>query len=280
MFKSIEVYEEARGASIPRIDLDDDYQEGDIAWVETPLNPTGEALDIQHYAKKIHAVGGKLIVDATFAPPPLQNPLLWGADVVMHSGTKYFGGHSDLLAGVLIVKSDEEWKKLWNNRTYIGNVMGSLESWLLLRSLRTLHLRVIRQSQTATALAEWLNKFANIPEGETLEGVPSGLVTRVHHSSLQDKTKFNPETQLTGGHSPTFAVILSNIVQAKAFPRNLHYWTSATSLGGVESLIEWRRRSDPNADPKLLRLSVGVEDFEDLKNDLKKALIAVKDLKE
>ncbi|KIJ37385.1 hypothetical protein M422DRAFT_781742 [Sphaerobolus stellatus SS14] len=278
MLPSIKQYESARDEPIPQIDLDDEYQEGDVAWLETPLNPTGEALDIQHYADKIHKVDGTLVVDATFAPPPLQNPLLWGADIVMHSATKYLGGHSDLLAGVLVVKTVEEWRKLWYSRTYIGNVMGSLESWLLLRSLRTLHLRVPRQSETATALAAWLQKFTTLPSGESLEGVPGGLITTVYHASLQDKSKFDPTTQLTGGFSPTFSFVFSNVAQAKAFPHRLHYWTGATSLGGVESLIEWRKRSDPDADPKLIRLSVGVEDFEDLKNDLLQGFGAVKDL--
>lgn len=115
---------------------------------------------------KVHAVGGKLIVDSTFAPPPLQYPFKWGADMIMHSGTKYFGGHSDLLCGVLITKTREEWYPLWNDRTYIGNTPGNLESWLLLRSLRTLHLRVPRQSENATALAGWLAKGGDgVPEG-------------------------------------------------------------------------------------------------------------------
>ncbi|KAF8514865.1 cystathionine gamma-synthase [Hysterangium stoloniferum] len=280
VFQAIKVYQQSRDVEVSLIGLDAEYQEGDAAWLETPLNPTGEAKDIKYYADKIHAVGGKLVVDATFAPPPLQNPLKWGADIVLHSATKYLGGHSDLLSGVLVVPTSEEWKKLWENRTFFGNTMGSLEAWLLLRSLRTLHLRVSRQSQTATALAAWLNQLASIPNGQTLDGVPAGVLFRVHHASLQEKTTFDPATQLTGGYGATFAILLSNPAQARSFPHRLQYWIAATSLGGVESLIEYRKRTDPRCDPRLLRLSVGVEDLEDLKSDIRNALNAVADLKD
>ncbi|THH02452.1 hypothetical protein EW026_g449 [Hermanssonia centrifuga] len=108
---TIDVYKRSRTADIEIIGIDDEYKPGDLCWLETPLNPTGEARDIKYYADKIHAVGGKLIVDSTFAPPPLQYPFKWGADVILHSGTKYFGGHSDLLCGVLVVKTLDEWKE-------------------------------------------------------------------------------------------------------------------------------------------------------------------------
>ncbi|GJJ07204.1 hypothetical protein Clacol_001404 [Clathrus columnatus] len=275
---TIGVYQQSREIPVNVIGLEEEYQEGDVIWLETPLNPTGEAKDIQYYAEKAHKVNAVLVVDATFAPPPLQDPFKWGADVVMHSATKYLGGHSDLLSGVLVVKNKEEWLKLWQYRTYVGNIMGSLEAWLLLRSLRTFHLRIPRQSQTATALAAWFNTLKAIPKGETLDGIPGGIVVDVKHASLQDKSSFNPATQLTGGYGATFAVLLSNEAQAKTFPHRLKYWTCATSLGGVESLIEYRKRSDKNADPRLLRLSVGVEDLEDLKNDLKDGILAVANL--
>jgi len=226
----------------------------------------------------VHAVGGKLVVDATFAPPPLQNPLKWGADLVLHSATKYLGGHSDLLSGVLVTKSAYEWQKLWGNRTYSGNMMGSLESWLLLRSLRTLHLRIPRQSESATALAAWLNQFTSVPAGQEVDDVPGGLVIRVQHASLQDKTGFDPATQLTGGYGATFAIMLRTAAQAKSLPHRLELWIAATSLGGVESLIEYRLRSDSTSDPRLIRLSVGIEDLVDLKNDLRRGLNAVAQL--
>ncbi|KAI0069148.1 cystathionine gamma-synthase [Artomyces pyxidatus] len=267
-----------RGRTLEVVDLDDDFTGVDLAWVETPLNPTGEARNLQHYADKvIHAVGGRLLVDATFGPPPLQSPFKWGTDIILHSGTKYLGGHSDLLAGVLVVKTDEEWGKLWFDRIALGNVLGSLEAWLLLRSLRTLHLRVPRQSATATALADWLNKIANTPKGESFDGVAGGIVTKVWHSSLQgkDASGWSPEQQMEGGHSPTFAMLLDNAEAAGALPHLLKYFIPATSLGGVESLIEQRRRSSPNDDPRLLRISVGVEELVDMKADFRQAFKAL-----
>ncbi|KXN83716.1 hypothetical protein AN958_00858 [Leucoagaricus sp. SymC.cos] len=256
------------------IDIDADFKAGDLCWIETPLNPYGICRDIQHYADKIHKVGGILAVDSTFGPPPLQDPFKFGADCIMHSGTKYFGGHSDLLCGVLVVKTEEEWRKLHHDRTYLGCPMGSLEAWLLLRSLKTLHLRVPRQSQTATALAKWLDSLSKVPEGQTIEGISAGLVTRVWHSSLQgtDARGFNPQDQMPGGFNSTFSVELATIELASRLPHLLEFFVPATSLGGVESLVEHRLGSDPGADPTIVRLSIGVEEFEDLKADLRQAL--------
>ncbi|KAK7695476.1 hypothetical protein QCA50_000112 [Cerrena zonata] len=188
----------------------------------------------------------------------------------MHSGTKYFGGHSDLLCGVLVAKTKEEWEKLWHARTYFGNMMGSLEAWLLLRSLRTLHLRVPRQSETATKLAQWLHKAS---KGKGAEGIPAGVIDTVWHSSLQGKDArgWEPSKQMEGGWNATFSILLTNQEYASLLPHKLKYFVPATSLGGVESLIEQRVASDASADPRLVRISVGVEDFEDLKADLTRA---------
>lgn len=270
---TIEVYRKTRGGNVEIIGIDDDFQTGDLCWLETPLNPTGEARDIQFYADKVHAVGGKLVVDSTFAPPPLQYPFKWGADCVMHSGTKYFGGHSDLLCGVLVVKTADEWGKLWNDRTFLGNMMGSLESWLLLRSLRTLHVRVPKQSVTATGLAQWLSQASQTRSGQSFDGVPGGLIEKVWHSSLQGKDErgFEPSKQLEGGWNATFAILLAKADHATQLPHLVKYFIPATSLGGVESLMEQRVQSDPGADPRLIRISVGVEELEDLKDDLRKA---------
>ncbi|KAJ7179222.1 Cys/Met metabolism PLP-dependent enzyme-domain-containing protein [Mycena filopes] len=257
------------------IKLDDDFQRGDLCWLETPLNPTGESRDIQYYANKVHKVGGKLIVDSTFAPPPLQYPFKFGADCILHSATKYFGGHSDLLAGVLVVRTKEEWDTLQSDRTYLGSSMGSLDGWLLLRSLRTFHLRLPRQSETATALVEWLQKIVSIPEGQVFEGIPGGILTRVSHSSLQGKDSrgFDPMAQqMIGGGNPTFSIELSKAEYAAWFPHSLEYFTPATSLGGVESLAEYRYSWDPTSNPRAVRISIGVEDLDDLKADIRQAL--------
>ncbi|KAK2466138.1 hypothetical protein APHAL10511_001780 [Amanita phalloides] len=271
---SIEIYRKSTGSGVELIDLDDEYRPGDLCWLETPVNPVGESRDIQYYADKVHKVGGKIMVDSTFGPPPLQFPFKWGADCVLHSGSKYFGGHSDLLCGILVVKTAEEWKVLHHNRTYMGNMIGSLEAWLLLRSLRTLHLRIPRQSATATALANWLNQIAKTSPGQSYNGVPGGIVNKVWHSSLQcrDSRGFEPGKQMEGGWNATFAILLNKAELAAKLPSLLHCLVPATSLGGVESLIEYRLQSDPGADPRLLRLSVGVEDLEDLKSDLRQGI--------
>ncbi|KAF7790899.1 hypothetical protein EIP86_001857 [Pleurotus ostreatoroseus] len=267
---TIEVYKRSKDVELELISLDDEFKPGDLCWLETPLNPTGEARDIKYYADKIHAVGGTLLVDSTFAPPPLQYPFKWGADIVMHSGTKYFGGHSDLLCGVLVVKTKEEWTKLWSQRTFLGNMMGSLESWLLLRSLRTLHLRVPRQSENATVIAQWLSKAAG---GKAHDGIPAGVIETVWHSSLQGKDSrgWEPRVQMEGGWNPTFGILLTKKEYATLLPHATKFFIPATSLGGVESLIEHRIASDAGADPRLIRLSIGVEDVEDLKADLRRA---------
>ncbi|KAI0675568.1 cystathionine gamma-synthase [Trametes maxima] len=265
--ETLEVYKRTRGSDLTLIGLDDEFQPGDLCWLETPLNPSGEARDIKYYADKAHAAGGSFIVDSTFAPPPLQFPFKWGADMIMHSGTKYFGGHSDLLCGVLVAPTLEKWKELWHLRTFTGNMMGSLESWLL---LRTLHLRVPRQSESATELVQWLAKGAG---GKAADGIPAGMIDKVWHSSLQgvDARGFDPKTQHEGGWNATFLISLTNEKNAALLPHSLQYFVPATSLGGVESLIELRIQSDAKADPRLIRISVGVEDVEDLKEDLRQA---------
>jgi cystathionine beta-lyase/cystathionine gamma-synthase len=271
----IQTYGRDRGIKI--VDWDDDFEGIDLCWVETPVNPTGEARNLQYYADKIHSCGGRLVVDSTFAPPPLQYPFKFGADIILHSASKYLGGHSDLLGGVLIVKSPGEWGKLQLDRIALGGVLGSLESWLLLRSLRTLHLRVPRQSANATVLAQWLNNIASTPKGQSFDGVMGGVIKKVWHSSLQkeDASGWSPNQQMEGGHSPTFAILLENADVASSLPLSLKVFTAATSLGSVESLIEQRARSSPGEDPRLVRISVGVEDVSDLKQDLRNALQAV-----
>lgn len=143
----IEIHKKLTG--LKKLSLDcpaEELEAGDIIHVETPLNPTGEARNLKAFAEKAHSRGAFLTVDATFAPPPLQDPFLWGADIVMHSGTKYIGGHSDMLCGVLAVnpaRAKEGWfDKLFEERLFLGSVMGSMEGWLGVRSIRTLELRV------------------------------------------------------------------------------------------------------------------------------------------
>ncbi|KAL1839012.1 hypothetical protein VTJ49DRAFT_1987 [Mycothermus thermophilus] len=266
---------------------------GDVIHVETPLNPTGEARDLEYYRRKADELGCWLTVDATFAPPPLLEPFRWGADVVMHSGTKYFGGHSDMLSGVLAVnpkragertvpgrKGGGESKLTWvqqlrEERLLLGGVMGNFEGWLGVRSLRTLELRVKRQSENAQRLVEWLAE-----EKGKGEGVVAELVDRIQHSSLQpeaaDKDSWLAR-QMPNGHGPVFAVWLASEPLARRLPSKLRLFHHATSLGGVESLVEWRAMSDATVDRRLIRVSVGVEAWEDLRDDLLQGLQALKE---
>ncbi|KAJ3393720.1 hypothetical protein HDU84_001127 [Entophlyctis sp. JEL0112] len=257
-----------RQSPIPVIDLDDSFAEGDVVWLETPLNPTGEIADVSAYADRAHAVGAKLVVDSTFAPPPLSWPIELGADIVMHSATKYFAGHSDALGGVLIVKSQEEAAQLLEDRTCLGSVLGSLEAWLILRSIRTLKLRVLQQSQTAAQLVAWLNLASG---GKAHDGIPANAVHSVTHSTLQE-LGWDVERQLPGGHGSVFSVLLSTHEAAERLAHRLQLFHAATSLGGVESLAEWRHFWDKGVDERLVRISVGLEDVEDLKEDLRRAL--------
>ncbi|GAA6005706.1 hypothetical protein JCM10207_005301 [Rhodosporidiobolus poonsookiae] len=268
---AFEVYRQTRGEDqVSVIKLDDEYPKSKriLVWLETPLNPTGESRSIAAYSKKARAAGAVLAVDSTFAPPPLQDPFKWGADIVMHSATKYFGGASDLLAGTVSVKSKEDWLKLWHNRTYTGSNLGSLDTYLLLRSVRSLPLRVKRQAETATALAQWLAALSRASPGSDVDG-PAGVVEKVWHTSLQEGAGevLGEGKQLEAGPA-CFGLLLTKAEYATHLPHSLGCFVPATSLGGVESLIEQRRVSDPGADPRLIRLSIGLEDFEDLKHDL------------
>ncbi|CAN9199866.1 unnamed protein product [Alternaria alternata] len=245
---------------------------GDLVHLETPLNPTGEAFSIAKYAERAHARGAYLSVDATFAPPGLQDPFRWGADVVMHSGTKYIGGHSDMLCGILAVKKGEEGlkraKTLRAERIFLGAVLGSLEGWLGVRSLRTLDLRVQRQSSSAEKLVRWLqDSLDGKGEGKEAE-VVKGVVSKISHASLQTADYDWLKQQMPNGFGPVFSIYMKTPQLARTLPSKLRLFHHATSLGGVESLIEWRRMSDAEVDERLLRVSVGVESWEDLKGDL------------
>ncbi len=247
-------------------------QAGDVVHVETPENPTGEARDIAAYAAKAHARGAWLVVDSTFGPPGLQEPLGLGADVVMHSGTKYLGGHSDMLCGVLACRREEWVRGLREERTYLGSVMGGMEAWLGVRSLRTLEVRVRRQSESATRLVGWL-------DGGVREGGWGGVVEGVRHASLQkeDLEEGWLRRQMGGGFGPVFAVCMRDEGMARRLPSCLELFQHATSLGGVESLVEWRAMSDKMVDRRLLRVSVGLESWEDLREDLERGFGKLKD---
>lgn len=239
--------------------------------LETPVNPTGEAFCIAKFAEKAHARGAVLLVDATFGPPGLQDPIGCGADVVVHSGTKYLGGHSDLLCGVL-ASGREGWVEgLRGERAFLGSVMGGLEGWLGVRSLRTLEVRVRRQSGSCERLVGWL--WGLLEE----EGWVGDVVERVQHASLQKGDMRWLREQMPNGFGPVFAVTMKSEWLARRLPSKLELFHHATSLGGVESLIEWRAMSDEKVDTRLLRISVGLEHWEDLRDDLMRGFRALRE---
>ena len=247
---------------------------GDVVHLETPVNPTGEAFWIEKFARKAHARGAFLLVDATFGPPGLQDPFAWGADVVMHAGTKYLGGHSDLLCGVLASRKEGWVEGLKEERTYLGSVMGSLEGWLGARSVRTLEVRVQRQSSNCQQLVSWLCCMLKGAEGGEMI---RETVEKVQHASLQNEDMAWLRDQMPNGYGPVFAMIMKNENLARRLPSKLKLFHHATSLGGVESLIEWRAMSDKTVDTRLLRISVGIEHWEDLRDDLMGGFKALKE---
>jgi cystathionine gamma-synthase len=245
-----------RAEGVETVALDSALRAGDVVWLETPRNPTCALEDIAAHARRAEAAGARLVVDSTFATPILQQPLALGAHLVMHSSTKFLAGHSDALGGVLVAPTAEQARALRAERTVLGAMPGALETWLTLRSLRTLALRVERQSATATALAAWLE----------------GRVPRVWHPSRPG----HPGHALLGtqmrGPGGVLSIELADAQAAQALPGRLRLFRDATSLGGVESLIEWRRRHDPAAPEGLVRISCGLEAPEDLIADLARGL--------
>ncbi|KAG6362038.1 hypothetical protein INS49_010267 [Diaporthe citri] len=282
----------AKLTGLQKVELEDSaalatLQPGDVIHVETPLNPTGEARDLDHYASRARELGCYLTVDATFAPPPLQQPFDHGVDVVMHSGTKYFGGHSDLLCGVLAVHPAREERHGWvrgllGERLFLGSVMGSMEGWLGVRSLRTLELRVERQSASAARLVAWLDGElrAAQKDGGGSNSPVAKTVEKLQHASLQPEAAQEGSwlrKQMPRGWGPVFSIIMREADHARRLPSKLHLFHHATSLGGVESLIEWRAVTDKNIAKTVLRVSVGVEGWEDLREDLLQGFTALLD---
>lgn len=270
------LYSKVSGAQVFPLDCSaEELGKGDVIHLETPINPTGEALSISKHAQKAKQRGAILIVDSTFGPPGLQDPFVQGADVVMHSGTKYLGGHSDLLWGVLATRRKGWVAGLREERTHLGSVMGGLESWLGVRSLRSLEVRVGRQSSNAERLTRSIAALATSQDiGDKQLG---SCIERVCHASLQKEDLADGwlAEQMPGGFGPVFAIVMKSEAFAKRLPSKLRFFHHATSLGGAESLIEWRAMSDKTIDPRLVRISVGLEHWEDLRDDLYRGFTAL-----
>ena len=237
-----------------------------LVWIETPANPLWTVTDISRAAEIAHAAGARLGVDSTAATPVLTRPLMLGADVVMHSATKYLNGHSDLVAGALCVRAaDAFWQRIESVRIQLGGVPGGFEAWLLLRGMRTLFPRVRAASAGAERIAA---HFARHPA--VAEVLYPGLPGFPGHDTAR--------RQMQGGFGAMLSIrVRGGDAAAVATAANVALWKRATSLGGVESLIEHRASVEGAASPvprDLLRLSVGIEDPDDLVADLEAALEA------
>ena len=269
------------GAKVVGLDCaPEELGKGDVVHIETPFNPTGEAVSIRKYAEKAHAQGAYLLVDSTFGPPGLQEPFGLGADMVMHSGTKYLGGHSDMLCGVLAAQREEWVNTLREERTYLGSVMGNMEGWLGVRSLRTLGLRVERQSANAEKLVNWLYSLLHQKspgDEDASRTIVQKGVREVQHASLQHQDMKWLKEQMPNGFGSVFAITMQTEDLARKLASRTKLFHHATSLGGVESLIEWRAMSDKMIDRRLIRVSVGIEAYEDLKKDLLSAFESLTD---
>ncbi|MGO3180570.1 MAG: trans-sulfuration enzyme family protein [Brevibacterium linens] len=232
-----------------------------MLWIESPTNPMLEVADVPALTAAAKDRGFLVSVDNTFATPLLQTPLDLGADIVVHSVTKYLAGHSDVVLGAVITGNTELREELHTERSMRGGIAGPFEVWLALRGLRTLAVRLDRAQANAQAIAERLAAHPAVV-GTRYPGLPD------------DPGHARAAAQMNG-----FGAIISFTVEsadkATAIAEAVRLWTPATSLGGVESLIEHRRRhpSEPTTVPEgLIRLSVGIENLDDLWADLEAAL--------
>jgi cystathionine gamma-synthase len=238
-----------------------------IVWLETPTNPLLNIVDIRSAAEIAHAAGAMVVVDNTFATPYLQRPLELGADIVMHSTTKYLGGHSDVVGGFVATNDPTVAERLYFLQKSLGAVPGPFDSWLVLRGLKTLGVRMRQHSENARRVAEYLSTHQAV-ESVLYPGLPG-----------------HPGHEIAKGQMDDFGGMISFLVESEEAAVELvartKIWQLAESLGGVESLIEHPARMThastadaPFAAPRnLVRLSVGIESVGDLIEDLEQALV-------
>lgn len=244
-----------------------EQQKPTVVWVETPTNPLLNIADIAQISEIAHAAGALVVVDNTFASPYLQQPLALGADVVVHSTTKYCGGHSDVIGGALVVKDPELGERLLWHQNSIGSVAGPFDSWLVLRGLKTLAVRMERHSDNAEQVAAFLDQHPAVPE--------------VFYPGLDS----HPGKELAAKQMRRFGGMVSFRVAAGEqaaldLVGKTEHFTLGESLGGIESLIEHPGKMTHasvagtalEVPPDLVRLSVGIEDIEDLIADLDRVL--------
>ncbi|MGL3808089.1 trans-sulfuration enzyme family protein [Paeniglutamicibacter sp. R2-26] len=262
--------EKTLGLTVRRVDLADTeaavraFDGADLAWLESPTNPMLEVADLPALLQAARAAGVLTVVDNTFSTPLLQRPLQLGADVVVHSATKYMGGHSDVVLGAVVTRNPELHARLHGMRTLHGAIPGPFEAWLTLRGIRTMSLRLEKAEANARELAQRLEKHP--------------AISRVRYPGLPgDPGHARAAQQMDGFGSILCIEVAGGAEAADAMLAKLRLWIPATSLGGVESLAERRRRhaGEPESVPEnLVRLSVGIENVEDLHRDLEQALAA------
>jgi cystathionine gamma-lyase len=249
-----------------------------MIWIETPTNPTLKLVDLDAAAKLGKARGLITVCDNTFATPMLQRPLERGFDVVMHSATKYLGGHSDVVGGILVTNRADLAEKLRFMQNAIGSVMGPFDAYLVLRGIKTLALRMARHSASASVLAQWLEKHPKVDRV-----VYPGLTSHPQHK-LARKQMLLEGNPAFGGMITIF--LKGGLAESRRFLERVRIFALAESLGGVESLIEHpaimthasvppENRARLGISDTLVRISVGIEDVEDLRADLEQALAAV-----
>ena len=242
-----------------------------LVWIETPTNPLLKIVDIAAIAAIANARGLLVAVDNTFASPILQRPLEHGADIVMHSATKYLNGHSDMVGGMLVLgDNDELGEQLAFLQNSVGAVQGPFDSFLALRGLKTLHLRMQAHCANAQALAEWLQTHDAVSDV-----IYPGLASHPHHALAA--------RQMDGFGGMLSIRLKGGFEAAKTFCERLELFTLAESLGGVESLVNHpavmthasippARRAELGIGDELVRLSVGIEALDDLRADVAQAL--------
>lgn len=247
-----------------------------LVWLESPTNPTLKISDIQTIAKYAHEVGALVVIDNTFATPVAQNPIALGADIVMHSGTKYLGGHSDLLAGLVVVNSQKLADELKFIQNSSGGVLGPHDCWLVIRGIETVALRVERQCDTALKVASFLVSHPDVDHVNY-----PGLSSHKNH----DIAKIQ-QNGLFGGMI-SFSLKNDTEEAALAFVTSTKYFKLAESLGGVKSLlchpsqmthksVPREKRLSSGINDSLIRLSCGIEDAQDLIEDLNQAFAQIK----
>jgi len=242
-----------------------------LVWIETPANPLWTITDIALTSEIAHTSGAVVAVDSTVATPVLTRPIELGADIVMHSATKYLNGHSDVIAGTLTAREDTPlWQRIRSVRAQIGGVIGPFEAWLLTRGMRTLFPRVRAACDSAQSLAQRLSQHRFIDE-VLYPGLPSfsghAIAARQMRGGFGGMLSIRVRGAKDGSITGEQAAI--------ATAANVQLWKRATSLGGVESLVEHRASVEGAGTPvpgDLLRLSVGLEDADDLVADLEQAL--------